>query len=344
MSDAKLYDVLGVNRQTPKDEIKRVYKKLAMKHHPDKEGGDADKFKAISEAYAILGDDQERAKYDSVGDSLQGNAMSHADMMAHVFAGMGMNMNMNMNTPRSKRRGDHLHTLNMSLREAFTGVTRTLRIDVKARCPMCVVTCCGACGGSGQRQQTHALGMMRHTITSTCAPCNGGGITRSRCQMCDSTGQRSTERILTVELPEGVSTGHRECFKGLGEQALTEGETPGDLFVEVCVATDPVFTRSGDDLQMKIRISLWDSIVGKAIVVSMFGGEVKFNTRSIGTGIMQPDKRYTLQGYGMPMGSGPKGIRGGLVVTFDVTYPPVKISDAQHAGLQVALQALGLAF
>lgn len=357
-----MYEALGVDRSASKDEIKRVYKRMAMKHHPDKEGGDAERFKAISEAYAVLSDDENRTRYDAVGDQGWNNGaappggagqpMSHAEMMAHMFAGMaGMGQMPGMpgmqQASRARRRGDHVHVLKVSLREAFSGARKTLRIKVQMRCPACGTTKCGTCGGTGSRQQIHAMGMMRHVVTSTCPSCGGAGATRQRCDTCSNTGQRSVEHVLSVDVPVGVQTGHRECVKGLGEQSMdVDGDSPGDLYVEVSVAEDPVFTRHGDDLQMVVGISLWDSIVGKTFTVQTLGDKTEqpltIDTRSMGTGVMQAGRRYLLAGHGMPLSSGPKGSRGGLAVTFVISYPSSRLSVEQHAGLSAAISSLGL--
>lgn len=341
------YAVLGVEQSTSKDDIKRAYKRLAMKHHPDKEGGDADRFKEVNEAYAILSDDENRCSYDA-SLSLKSDPVSH--MFGEGFPGMGFFTGMGMgggvgvgtgSGHQNRARGDHMHVLNVSLAEAFTGVSRTLKVNVQKQCSKCI-SCkpCSGCLGTGVHRQTHAIGHFRQTVSITCAACGGKGMVACAsacgvtCPDCNNSRVCNVEHVLTIGVSPGTQSGHHERFNGLGEQAVMPSDLPGDLIVEIKVCDDATFTRHGDDLHMSVSISLWESIIGKVIVVPMFCGDLAFNTSDMDNGIVQPGRRYVLSDFGMPMCIGPKGKRGALILLFTLTYPTQRLAAHDKASLK----------
>lgn len=346
----KLYDTLGVGDAASKDEIKRAYKRLAMRHHPDKDGGDADRFKEISEAYGVLSDDDQRSKYDHPEREPVIDNMSH--MFDHGFASMFMGMNMGgmghmghgqghghmhgQGQASGTKRPNHTFTLNLTLADVFSGVQKTLKVNVPLPCLTCVKTCT-SCNGTGVMRHTTTNGMMRQVVTMACSSCGGKGRNSDGsfvCPECSNTRVKNNEHILTIDVPKGEHSGRRECFKGLGEQAVATCDVSGDLIVELCVLDDPNFVRKGDDLLMNVSLSLWESLIGKAFVVPMFGGELKLNTHDIDTGIMQPGKGYGLTGFGMPLCRGPMNARGALILNFSVSYPSSRMSEDQHKRLK----------
>lgn len=241
-----------------------------------------------------------------------------------------------------RTRSNHIHVMSVSLKEAFMGVNKTLRVNVLSPCHKCVKTCSG-CGGTGNITRTNSSGMFTQIMQMTCVSCGGKGTASTEtdvCESCGNTRQQGVEHVLVIEIPRGMHTGHRECFRGMGEQIMSPSETPGDLIVEVNVQDDASFVRSGDDLLFGVTISLWESITGKVFVVPMFGGDLTFNTTDIDTGIMQPSKRYVLTEFGMPMCRGPSGMRGTLILTFTVTYPTSKLSDEERARLTTTIKTV----
>lgn len=348
------YDDLGLEASASKDEIKRAYKRLAMKHHPDKDGGDAECFKHVCEAYAILSDDDSRARYDA--PPVQSHAFGEGFPGMDIFMGMGGMAGMagmsgmggmagmaGMGINRT--RNNHLHVLNVTLAEVFSGITKTLKVNVQRPCGACVSSKpCNGCSGTGVHRQTHCIGNFRQVVSIVCAACGGKGAMscangNSVCPTCENSRLCRTEHVLTMDVPRGAQSGHNETFGGLGEQGATSSEKPGDLIVELKVTDDPIFTRNGDDLLMTVTVSLWESIIGKVVVVPMFGGELKFNTSEMDTGIVQPGRRYVLSEFGMPLCVGPKGKRGALVISFVITYPPERLSAATKEALDRILAA-----
>lgn len=345
------YRTLGVEPGCSKDEIRKNYKRLAIKHHPDKEGGDAEEFKKLAAAYEVLSDESSRARYDQVGDHgwNQQHQQQHQqpqtghdpmDMFAQMFAGMGMNMNMGgMGSPPSHpqnqvKRADHSHVVEITLKEAFHGVTRTLRVSLPTPCLSCAFDC-GECKGKGVYNQVLANGMFHQIVRVQCSSCEGSGQQRHKeCNGCKSTGSVQRFDQITVKIPRGTRSGHTEKFLGFGEQKKRETEVAGDLLVEIRITEDPTFQRNGDDLHHNVKISLWDSIVGAKVVVPMLDNDVTVNTRDFGSGIVQPGKRYALGGGGMPIlrtqgeGQGSEvEERGALVLSFEVLYPDARLTD-----------------
>lgn len=361
----KFYDTLGVSKSATKDEIKKSYKRLAIKHHPDKGGGDSELFKTISAAYGVLSDDEQRARYDQIGDEAwsmgggnegggQGGGMNHADMFADMFrgfAGMGMGMGMggfggSQSQSQSQRqrqtRNNHLHSVNVTLHEAFHGQHKTMRVNVQKPCLKCV-TRCGDCKGAGTVNQVHSNGMFHQVVTVQCEACKGSGNRvrhGTQCADCGGGGKLSTDHVIDLNIPAGVHSGHRETFKGLGEQAQGPEETPGNLIVEICVTPDASFTREGDDLTRKIDITLWDSIMGRDIEVCMFDADITINTKDLGQGIVREGERYVVRNKGMPTGK--NGERGSLIITFNLKYPEKRLSSEEHHSVCEALRKLSV--
>lgn len=330
VGEGDLYSILGVCTSSSKDDIKRAYKSLAIRHHPDKEGGNSDKFKAISEAYSTLSDDVKRSQYDGRNNP--------PEVMLQVFGGFGGfggfrgfpsmhvggihlgGMHANMRPPPASTK----MTLMISLREAYSGVRKSFKIRSTKQCTTCK-TSCRMCTGSGVQTVTHSLGMMRQLVSMTCQSCGGrGGIRQSSCDSCLSAGTISSEHTLSMTMPQGVQTGHSETFPGLGDD--------GDLVVEVNVEDDPCLHRVGDDLHVNLTITLWESIIGTTVILPMFGGDVAVDTHAtIDSGIVEPGKQYILPGMGMRF---PNRAPGSLVMTFNLTYPAEKLSSDQVTQLK----------
>ena len=365
-STHRLYDVLGVARDASDTDVKRAYKVAAMKHHPDK-GGDPERFKELSAAYEVLSDAARRAEYNAIGDAgmeMKANgggagpppfdpfAAFHA-----AFAGFGSfgpppGGGFGPGTPpppgnvRAPRRlNDTVHAVTLELEEAFRGVTKTLRISIKKRCPC--VRACLSCRGAGFIQEVAQHGMMRLVNTRPCQACSSSGVAGAEpaCSVCCGRGDIHETRTVQVELPPGVRTGHSIRVPGAGQQPVlaSSGDTPGDLVIEARVAPHPTLTRIDDDLQVDVTVTLGEALLGKQIKIDRFGDLVEFDTAST-LGVLQPKKCYVLHGKGMPKTNGPPTTFGDLRLRFDIKWPStdLRIPPAAAAQLAAALREAGL--
>jgi molecular chaperone DnaJ len=312
------YDVLGVEKSASVDDIKKSYRKLAMKYHPDvnKEAGSEDKFKEISEAYAILSDEQKRSKYDQFGHAGM-NGYTDADIFNNanfndIFRDMGFGNYDNLfdvffggrGGGRSSGRGSDLrYDLEVDFKEAAFGVDKEIvfpRMDACETCngsgakPGTKVTTCPACGGTGQvRQITQSLfGQM--VRVGACNKCKGRGKTfDTPCPTCHGTGKSRHVRKINVKIPAGVEEGMQLRVGGEGEAGMN-GQT-GDLYVVVHVKSHPYFQRYGDDILCVMPITVAQAALGDEVEVDTLNGRAKLKIPA-GT---QTDTTFRLRGEGI---------------------------------------------
>jgi DnaJ-class molecular chaperone len=353
---SKFYEALGVSQDASADEIRKSYRKLAMKMHPDK-GGDEEKFKELSHAYEVLSDDKKRAMYDQLGDANYNEAVKgggggpgghgHAapDIFQHMFhnfspfgfhgmPGMpGMPGHGGQPGPQNTRRNDHMHNISISMEQAFHGTSKTMKINVRKPCLSCV-SVCNTCQGRGMIMDMQRMGIFTTTTQRPCHICHGSGKQSNKntgCTTCKGAGFTQNESVQDVKIPAGVHSGFQIRLGGLGEQAQNEGETPGDMIIQVQVEDHPVFTRTGHggrDLVCKQNITFIETIVGKEIVIPHFAGEVRIDSGSFG--VIIPNKAYIVKGKGMPGGD--------LHIIFDIAYPKSTLKDQDRAFLREVLQ------
>lgn len=305
------YEVLGVQRDAPVEDIKRAYRKLAMKHHPDKQTGNADKFKEINQAHEILTDPDKRAQYDQFGEDgppqmPQGPDMSH--IFEQMFGGGGQ--------PRGVR-GDHRHVIELTLDEVFTGVTRNIKITTVRPCFECL-TGCGPCNGSGVTNHAQNMGFMSGMFQRPCQACQGVGRIPRGCQACQGTRNVTQAVSLGLNIPAGVDDGHAQKIHALGEQARTPNEKPGNLIIIFKIRRHKFFERHGNDLRYSLTITFEESVNGYEFTVPHFGGPFSFNTREFGS-VIDPRRDYPIKGKGLTAEST-------LHVHFDVQYPATRYS------------------
>jgi molecular chaperone DnaJ len=338
-----LYDLLGVPRDADADTIKKAYRKLARRYHPDVNPDPAsqERFKEVSRAYEVLSDPQKRAAYDRGGDPFvgaggfgQGAGFSFTDIMDAFFGGGAAQSGRG---PRSRvRRGqDALIRIDVELAEAAFGVTRELKVDT--------AVVCGTCAGSGASPGTrpitcetcHGAGEVAHVQRSflgevrtlrPCAACRGfGTIIPDPCRECSGDGRVRSRRTLTVKIPPGVDTGTRVQLADQGEVG-PGGGPPGDLYVEINVLPHQIFTRRGDDIHCTVTVPMTAAALGTTLtlptleadivdghdsdVETTFELEVKPGTQS-GT-------EHVRRARGVP---GLRGGRGDLVVHIVVETP-----------------------
>lgn len=352
------YEVLGVERVAVSEEIRKAYKREALKHHPDRNPGDAEaevKFKAINEAYQVLSDDEKRRIYDQFGHAgLEGGAgfgggagdvFSHMqDLFAEMFSGGGFG-----GRRQPQRGGDLRMQAQLDLREAAFGVKREVTVHAPAKCDDCSGTgakpgtkpeTCGHCRGSGHVSNARGFVM----FTTPCPKCQGqGAVIKHPCKTCDGRGATPKARKVVVAFPAGVDSGQRLRVPGQGLPGPM-GAPPGDLYVEIEVAEDERFERDGADLVTRVHVTFADAALGAEVKVPSIGEAGKEEpeggfsvplTIPAGT---QPGTVFTIKGQGVPRLDG-RG-RGSLVTVVQVDVPK-KLSDRAKSILRELEAELG---
>ena len=339
------YEVLGVDRSASQEEIKKAYRKLAKKYHPDMNPGDKDaeaKFKEASEAYSVLGDQEKRAKYDQFGmaafdEAAGGSGFSDFDFNSDIFSdifsdlfGAGRSYRSNPNAPRQ---GASVRiNMRLTFMEAVFGGEKNINIGYKEECEDCHGTgakpgtqpeVCPRCGGTGQVTMTQQtiFGVMRNI--QTCPQCGGSGkYVRERCPKCGGSGYKKIRKPIKVNIPAGVDNGITVRVGGCGEPGVNGGPR-GDLLVVLQVSSDPVFQRDGYDIYSTVPISFADAALGGTITIKTIDGEVQQTIRP-GT---QTNTQIRLKGKGVPT-RGNNTIRGDHYVTL-VVQVPKKLTNEQ---------------
>ena len=337
MSKRDYYDVLGVDRSASEPDIKKAYRRIAMKYHPDRNPDDADadaKFKEATEAYEILSDGEKRGAYDQLGHAgvdpsmggggFQGGSFSDifGDVFGDIFGGGG-------GRRQGPQRGSDLrYTLEVSLEEAVRGSTAEIRVPSLQHCEVCdgsgakpgskPITC-GHCGGTGQIRTQQGF----FQVNQTCPRCRGRGqIISEPCAACGGRGVVEKTKTLSVKVPSGVDTGDRIRLSGEGE-AGPSGGPPGDLFVQIAVRQHPLFERDGRHLYCEVPISFADAALGGELEVPTLDGRVKLKIPSE----TQTGKMFRLRGKGV------KPVRGGPVgdlLCRAVVETPVNLTKEQR--------------
>ena len=355
MNNTEFYDRLGVSKDASQDEIKRAYRKMSKKYHPDinKEPGAEEKYKEVQEAYETLSDDQKRAAYDQYGPDgangfggqggfggFDGGAGfgGFEDIFSSFFGG-GATRN-----PNAPRQGDDLqYRVNLSFEEAIFGAEKEVHYNREATCKTCSgsgakpgtspVTC-GRCHGQGviNVDTQTPLGMMRRQVT--CDVCHGTGQEiKEPCQTCHGTGHEKQSHKVSVKIPAGVETGQQIRLAGQGEAGFNGGPY-GDLFVIINVNPSDKFTRDGSTIYYTLNISFVQAALGDTVEVPTVHGNVEMVIPA-GT---QTGKTFRLKGKGAPRLRG--GSQGDQLVTVKIVTP-TKLNDAQKEALLAFAKASG---
>lgn len=330
------YEILEVSRTATVEEIKKSYKKMALKHHPDRNPGDAEavvKFKECAEAYEVLSDSDKRGRYDKYGHagvSGAGRGAGSQDIN-DIFEAFGDLFG--FGGGRSRRggpsRGADLQTnVVLTLKEAAIGCQKDVQLHRHKSCPDCDGSgaepgskpeTCEYCGGHGQVVQ--AQGFFR--VQTTCPACRGKGqIVRNKCESCQGSGLVGEVVTRTVNIPAGIDNGQSLCLRGEGE-AGPQGGPHGDLYVEVTVEEHPIFQREGPHLICRIPVSYSQAALGATLEVPLVVGKDELKIPA-GT---QPGQVFRMKGKGMPDPRG-RGI-GDLHVEIQVVVPK-KLSDSHE--------------
>jgi molecular chaperone DnaJ len=310
------YEVLGVAKTSSGEEIKRAYRRLAMKFHPDRHDthgkSEAEqKFKECSEAYEVLSDDAKRQRYDQFGHAGVSAAhdfshMETADifsMFEDIFGGLGGGGQRRGGT-RGASRGFDLETqVELTLAEVATGTEKTIEFEKQDTCEQCKGTgakagsspvVCVQCGGQGRIAQQGFGGMFR--MVTTCPNCRGRGtVIRDHCTTCGGTGRQLRKRVLTVKIPAGMHEGQAFRVPGEGE-AGEAGSRPGDLHCYVTIKPHPIFTRHNNDLVCQVPISFTQAALGAQIEVPTLTGSEKLEI----PGGSQHGEVFKFRGKGLP--------------------------------------------
>ena len=330
MSKRDYYEVLGVNKSTPKEDLKKAYRKLAMKYHPDRNPDDeaaSEKFKELSEAYEILSDDQKRQAYDQFGhdgvnpsfSNAQGAAEGFSDIFGDIFSDI-FGGSSRAGGSRSRRGADLSYSVEVSLEDAVKGTSINLDIPSSERCSGDWHQC-SHCNGTGVVRMQQGFFSMQQT----CPHCRGEGETHDpNCSICGGAGFIKKNKTLAVKIPEGVDTGDRIRLSGEGDVGKHGN---GDLYIQVDVQKHKIFERDGKHLYCEVPINYADAVLGGDIEVPTLDGKVKIKIPE-GT---QSHKLFRLNGKGIKPLRG--GSKGDILVRVLVEIP-VKLNKEQTAILR----------
>ena len=334
------YEVLGVNKGASEDEIKKAYRKLAKKYHPDANPGNKEaeeKFKELGEAYEVLSDPQKKARYDQFGHAafdpssgMGGAGFGDFDMgdIGDIFGSMfGFDFGGGARNRRSgPRRGNDIHiNIQISFSESIFGATKEISVPVTDECVTCHGTgekpgthaeTCKKCNGTGQERVTQQSLFGAMTSVRTCSACGGTGKQiKDPCTTCRGAGKVRKTKTFEIKIPAGIDSGQTIRLSGKGDIG-EKGGGYGDLLVTVYVESDKVFKRKGLNLYCDVPISFVQAALGDEITVKTMYGEQKYAVKA-GT---QPDTIVTLKGVGAPKLRNEKA-KGDLIVTLKVQIP-----------------------
>lgn len=348
------YDILGVAKNASADEIKKSYRKLAMKFHPDRNPGDKEaekKFKEATEAYEILKDEQKKAAYDQYGHAAfgQGGGAGAGGFSGGGFDGFDFNdifgnfsdIFGDRGGQRQGRRrsaavagSDIRYNLEISLEEAYRGTNEKISFSIPVSCDTCKGSgakdgaqpdTCGQCNGSGKVRAQQGF----FIVERTCGACNGTGqVIKDPCKTCHGEGRVNKERTLSVKIPAGIESGNRIRLAGEGEAGLRGGPA-GDLYVFVSIRKHDFFTRKGNDIYFDVPIKFTTAALGGSIEIPTIDGSKAKLQIPEGS---QNGSKFRLKSKGMTvMNTG--GRRGDMYVKIDIETP-VKLTSEERALLE----------
>lgn len=352
MAKRDFYEVLGLSKNADEKEIKRAYKRLAMKYHPDRNQGDKEseiKFKEIKEAYEILSDAQKRAAYDQYGHAAFeqggfggqggggfGGGADFGDIFGDVFGDI---FGGGRRQQRAARGSDLQYNMDLTLEEAVRGVTKEIRIPTLETCDKChgsgakegtSAETCSTCHGAGQVHLRQGF----FTVQQTCPTCHGRGkVIKEPCSKCHGDGRVERSKTLSVKIPAGVDTGDRIRISGEGE-AGENGAPAGDLYVQVHVRQHHIFERDGNNLYCEVPINFAIAALGGEIEVPTLDGRVKLKIPAE----TQTGKMFRMKGKGV------KSVRSssiGDLMCRVVVETPVKLNEKQKELIQQLGESFG---
>ncbi len=347
------YEILGVNKNASKEDIKKAFRKLAHEHHPDKKGGNAEKFKEANEAYSVLSDDQKRAQYDTYGQTFAGGAgpqgggfggfegfdfsgfaggqggfsaegFDLGDIFGEFFGGGSRG--------QAKRGRDVSVDIELSFEESIFGVERSFLIHKVSNCETCSGSGakkgtekieCKTCNGKGKIREMKRSIFGSIEMTRNCETCSGEGkVPKEKCDKCSGAGVLKREEEVKINIPAGIENGEMMRLSGRGE--AVKGGTSGDLYIKIHVKQHKTFRKQGNDLVMNLSILLSDALLGATYDIQTLDGVTKLSIpEGINTGeILQ------IKNKGVPTGN--KG-RGDILVHIKVAMPKKLSKTAKEA-------------
>lgn len=354
MANKNYYNVLGVEKKADKEEIKKAFRKLAHKYHPDKGGGDEAKFKEVTEAYSVLSNDKKRREYDAYGQAFPGGSGS-SGQAGNPFGGFDFSQFQGQGSPfgagfgggqefdfsdifsdmfsggrsartRTPRGRDISIDLEIPFKDAVFGTKRDVLIAKVSPCDVCSASgakpgteleTCKACNGTGKIHETRNSILGQFTSVRTCDECGGQGkIPKEKCGNCRGNGILRKEQEIHVSIPTGIENG--EMIRLAGQGAAVKGGTAGDLYVKVHVKAHQLFRREGTNLVMHLPVKLTDALIGTTATIETLDGkniEVKIPA------MKRAEELLRVRGKGVPFGYD----RGDLIIKLEVALP-VKLS------------------
>lgn len=361
------YEILGVSKGASEEELKKAYRKLAHKYHPDKQGGDEKKFKEVNEAYQMLSDKTKRAQYDQFGTTFEGaggygaggqrqsgfsgfdfndifrgagnegfQGFGFEDIFSDIFGG-------SRGTRRVERGEDITVDLDIDFIEAVQGVKKKVNLYKRNVCDECqgmgaargsAIKTCSTCKGSGKVTKTQRIFLGTFSQSTVCDTCGGqGSIPEKKCERCGGDGRVRTEKVIEIDIPAGIDNGQTIKIDKEGE-AARRGGIHGDLYVTIHVKPHPHFVRKQDDIYYEAKLAFTQLVLGDKIKVPTLNGEVKLKIPA-GT---PPGKLFRLNGLGVPhleaKGTGDMYVRVTLKVPGSLTWEQKKlIEEMKEKGL-----------
>jgi molecular chaperone DnaJ len=333
------YDILGVQKSASKDEIKKAFRSLASKYHPDKKTGDEAKFKEISEAYSVLGDDKKRAEYDAYGRSYaHGGGHNGAGAQWGGFGGFqnaGFEFDLNdifenfgdmfggaRGAHRQSRGHDISVDIELSFNESIFGTKRSLKLMKNSTCTTCSgsgartgseMVSCNTCNGNGRVRETRQSILGQFATVRECTDCRGTGkIPKEKCRDCAGFGVRRAEDTVEIKIPAGIENGEMIRMTGRGE-AVQNGVS-GDLYVKIHVQQHQTIKRDGDNLTTTVRVKLTDALLGTTLPIETLDGPV---TIKIPEGVKHGEI-LRIKGKGVPIEG---TTRGDFMVKVHIDLP-----------------------
>ncbi len=354
------YEVLGVDRKASDPELKKAFRSMARKYHPDKNPDDSEaeaRFKEVQEAYAILSNPEERRKYDMFGHDrpggspwgaggFQGVNISFDDIFGGGFDSIFSSLFGGGSRQRSNRGADLLVRHVVTFQDAFTGVEEELEIDVLNRCSGCDgsgsatadgVRVCPTCDGRGRLTRIERIGPFHQQVTQDCRACGGDGrIIQNPCKTCRGEGRAEQSKKVRFSVPPGIESGTRLRLSGHGESSRSENGRPGNLYIEIEVQSHDWFERDGADLLMALPVSYVDLVLGATVEIPHIDGE---NLKVKIKAGMKPGETITILDRGLPITRGGRG-RGAVMVLLKLAMPG-KVSRASKKQLEQMREDLG---